>query len=216
VQEAIDNPGVAEIPERQLNPGGLQVTEIPQRMLEDADDGGVPVPIDPALLVVPISRPTEFSWLRLHPERTLMTPLLAYKTTPDASPEYHYVVPELETMVRQYLKQVAVHLIWDAGGAGSAYLWILPANSYSPYFATMQRALAMGAQFVASHYFNIGKANVKQKSCPLKHRLPRPDDPTVLLPSRPVSQLLAEALGDRIIASTAHPIYQSLAAGSAL
>jgi hypothetical protein len=217
VRESIDGPSLPEIPERELNPAGGRVTEIGNRVLEDADDGGVPVAIDPAILTVTIQRPTEFSWVKLFPDRMLSTPLLAYKATSDSAPDYYYVVPELEGPVRSYLKQVNVHVVWDAGGAGTAYLWLIPQSTFSPYYNTMQRALALGPQFIESHLFNFGKANLKAKICPLKQRDPRPSDPTEVLPSRPVSQLLPEALGaDRIITSTDHPIYLAIAAGRAV
>jgi hypothetical protein len=217
VRDAIAKPGTIVIPERNLNPASIPVPEIAPRVLGNTPDGGSPMPVNPALLVVPIGRPTEFSWVRLYPKRMLSTALLPYKPGPNESPDYHYVPAELEGLLLQYLKQVHVHLVWDASGTGSCYLWIIPQSTYSPYYVTMQRALATGDEFVDTHLFNFGKANLKAKSCPLKHRDPRSTDPAVLLPSRPVGQLLPEALGpDRLITSTAHPIYVALTAGSPL
>jgi hypothetical protein len=215
VRDALANPGVVEIPERKIDPASVHVSEIGERVLEDADDGGTPVMLDPALIVVPIGRPTQFSWLQLYPDRMLSTPLLPYKPTQDSSPDYHFVAPELEAPLREYLKQVNVHLVWDASGGGSCFLWLILQSTFSPYYLTMQRALALGPEFVATHLFNFGKANLRVKSCPLKQREPRPSDPTVVLPSRPVSQLLPEALGpDHWITSTSHPVYAAVTAGS--
>jgi hypothetical protein len=215
VRDALANPGVVEIPERKIDPAAVHVTEIGARVLEDADDGGTPVGMDPALIVVPLGRPTEFSWVRLYPARMLSTPLLPYKASPGDPPNYHFIQPELEAPLRQYLRQVNVHLVWDASGPGECFLWLVPQSTYSPYYITLQRALALGPEFVATHLFNFGKANLRAKSCPLKQREPHPNDPIVLLPSRPLSQLLPEALGpDRWITSTSHPVYVALTAGS--
>jgi len=215
VRESIDGPPLPPILERQLNADGVRVTEIGERILEGEDDGGTAVPVDPAILTVTISRPTEFSWVRLFPARKLSVPLLPYKTTRDSVPDPHYVIPELEAPVRSYLKQFEVHLVWDAGGAGTAFLWLVPRSPLSPYYNALNRALALGDKFVASHLFSFGKADLKTKTCLLKQRSPKPNDPTEVLPSRHLSLLLPEALGaDRIISSTSHPVYMALTAGS--
>jgi hypothetical protein len=217
VRESIDGPPLPPIPERELEPGNVRVTEIGERVLEGEDDGGTAVPVDSALLTVSIMRPTEFSWVKLFPKRKMTVPLLPYKSANESIPDHHYVIPELEAPVRTYLKQFDVYLVWDAGGAGTAYLWLVPRSPHSPYYNAVQRALALGDEFVETHLFNFGKANLKTKTCPLKQRDPKPSDPTEVLPSRPLSLLLPEALGpDKIISSTGHPVYVAIAAGRAV
>jgi hypothetical protein len=215
VRDAIAKPSVPEIVPRTLNPSGGRVTEIGARTKGEApDDGSRPVVIDPAMMMAPISKPSEFSWLRLFPERTLTTLLLAYKVTQDSSADFYYVTEELEAPVSQFLKEVEVHLCWDANDKGFSFLWIFPRSSFSPYYNTMARALAMGKEFVDGHLFRFGKASIKSKTCSLEERLPRPTDPTMVVPTRSVSKLLPEALGlDRCITTATHPVYASVTAG---
>jgi hypothetical protein len=216
--EAVANPGVADIPEATIMAGPAPVLEIPSASLAPgAGEAGEPLTLDPALLTAAIDRPGPHTWVRLAPERTLRTVLLAHKPR-DASADYYFVIPELQPALRDGLKQVQVHLLYDITPPGTPFLWIVPETEMSPYHTAMQTVLAKGAEFIRAHEFRFAyKRDTRRGTCEVRVRAVRPDAPLPTLPSRPVSQLLAEAMRqERIVASTDHPLYQALTAGGRL
>jgi hypothetical protein len=218
LQEAVNNPGVAEIPEAEVQAGPVQITEIPSVVLDpDSAESGQPLEQNPALMTVPLGKPSPHGWVRAYPDRFLRTVLLAYKPHRDSSPEYHYVIPELQRPLQKELKQVRVYLLSEAAPPGEFFLWIISETEFSPYHNGMMRVLAKGPEFVRSHKFLFGKAELKQRCCPLSFKGLGPDDPDPTPPSRPIPQLLPEALKqERIITSTSHPVYVSLTSGKVL
>jgi hypothetical protein len=218
LKEAVDNPGVAEIPEVVAQPGAGPLLEIPAMDLDpDRGDAGEPLQLDPALMTVAIDRPGPHSWVQLFPDRVLRTVLLAHKPDRNGSPVYHYVTPELQSAVKKDLKQVQIYLVYDTSGPGEAYLWIVPESEFSPYFNAVQQVLARGESIVKDHFVRFVNAEKRGRTCDVRVRPRGPDDPAPVLPSRPISQLLPEALGkDRIISAVSHPVYVSLTAGGRL
>jgi hypothetical protein len=218
LQEAVNDPGVAEIPEAKAQAGPMQVTEIPSVVLDpDSAESGQPLEQDPALMTVSLGRPSPHGWVRVYPAHFLRTVLLAYKPHRDSSPEYHYVIPELQGPLQKELKQVRVYLLSEAVPAGEFFLWIVGETEFSPYHNGMMRLLAKGPEFVKAHKFLFGRAELKQRSCPLSFKALGPDDPDPTPPSRPISLLLPEALRrERIITTTSHPVYLSLTSGKVL
>jgi hypothetical protein len=218
LREALAKPGIAEIPPMQITTQRAPVLEIPAASLDPGQgDDGEPLAIDPALMTVPIDRPGPHSWIQIFPEHMLRTVLLPYKPQKDASPEYHFVIPELQPPVQRDLKQVHVHLVFDASGPGESFLWILPESEFSPYYNAVARVLAKGDTYLRDRLFRFAKAELKKRDCDVRVRRRLPDDPDAVLPSRPISQLLPEALKtERIINTTAHPVYVALTAGGRL
>ena len=77
------------------------------------------------------------------------------------------------------------------------------------------RALSRGHEFVAAHKFRYEFIDVKRVDVHV-HDL-EPDDPEPVLPSRPLSLLLPEALkAERIISAPGHPVYHQLTSGRLL
>jgi hypothetical protein len=218
LRDALDRPGIIEIPPSEINQQPAPVLEIPAANLDpDQGDDGEPLVIDPALITVSIDRPGPHSWVQLFPERMLRTVLLAYKPAKDASPEFHYVIPELQRPLQRDLKQVQVHLLFDASGAGECFLWIVPESELSPYHNAVAMVRAKGDAYLHDHLFRFAKAELKKRNCDVRVRPRSPDDPVAVVPSRPLSQLLPEALkAERIVNSTAHPVYAALTAGGRL
>jgi hypothetical protein len=217
LKAAVANPGAVEVPDTPIQTGDVPITEIPEVNLDpDAGEGGRLVSQDPALMTVAINKPTPHIWVRFFPERTLRTVLLGYKPSVDSSPDWHYVVPELQAGLK--MSQVNVYLVADiTGGSAVPFLWIVPATEFSPYFNAVQRLLAKGVGYVRSHAFRFAKVNLKARDCDVYERDIGPDDPEPVLPSRPVGKLLPEALKtDRLIRSPSHPVYHSLTAGRKL
>jgi hypothetical protein len=216
--DALAQPGIAEIPPAEINTQPVPILEIPAANLDPGqEDAGEPLEIDPALMTVTIDRPGPHSWVQLFPERMLRTVLLGYKPQKNGSPDFHYVIPELQRPLQRDMKQVQVHLIFDAGGAGECFLWIVPESEYSPYHNAVAMIRARGDVYLRDHLFRFAKAELKKRTCDVRVRSRSSDDPVAILPSRPISQLLPEALKtDRIISSTAHPVYVVLTAGGRL
>jgi hypothetical protein len=218
LQHAVRTPGVVEIPEAIITPKTVPVLEIPEANLDpDLDESGDPLEQDPALMTVAIDRPGPHSWVQLFPDRVLRTVLLGYKPQKNSNPEYHYVIPELQKGVQKELKQVRVHLIFDTSGPGEAFLWIVPETEFSPYYNSLMLILSKGEAYVKDHLFRFVKADLKKRSCDIRVRDRTPEDLEPILPSRPISQLLPEALKpDRLITATSHPVYASLMSGGRL
>jgi hypothetical protein len=216
LSEAISNPGVAEIPEAEMAVGPVRVTEIPAVNLDpEAGDAGEPLAIDPALLTVEIDRPGPHTWLRLAPERTLRTALLAYKATRDASATYYYVIPGLQQPLIGTIKQINALLVYDGAAGGGAFLWVIPESAQSPYFTAVQSVLAKGPDFIAQHEFRFEyrKQRGGRGTVAVRVRTVPTGAPAPVLPTRSTSVLLAEALRDHIICGVDHPVYRSLTAG---
>jgi hypothetical protein len=218
LREAAENPGVIEIPPAQITPQTITVVEIPMATLDPGGSAsGQSLENDPAIMTVAIDRPGPHAWVQLFPDRTLRTVLLAHKQERNGSPDYYYVVPALQGMVRKDLKEVLALLVFDANNAGEAFLWLVSGSEWSPYHNAIQRVLAKGEVFLRNHLFRFLSPEKRARVCPVQVRERTPDDPAPLLPSRPVSQLLPEALGPgRLITSTSHQVYVQLTAGGAL
>jgi hypothetical protein len=217
LKQAINAPGVKEIPPAPIQVSPKPVLEIPARDLSvDGQEGGQPLPVDPTTLVALVSRPSPHGPVRLFPDRALRAALLAYQPNRNRSPDYYYVIPELEAPMRKHLKQVRVDLVFDLVG-NECFLWITPESDMSPYHNALMRVLSRPPEFIATHKFLFGKADLKTKSCDLQVKPLAPDDPVPLLPSRSVGVLLAEALGtERTISTTGHPVFLALAPGGTL
>jgi hypothetical protein len=220
LKEAVDNPGTVEIPEQTIRTGPPDILEVPAASIDPpADEHGEPLPQNPALLTAAIERPGPQTWVRVYPEpeHRLQTVLLAYKKKRNDSPDFHFVVPELQGMVRKHLRQVNVYLVADVAGEGEAFLWIILDSPFSPYHSGMARVLATGNDFINSHVFTFAPVEGKRGVCDIEHRLIKPTDVEPVLPSRPIGVLLYEALkADRRITDTSHPVYVSLTAGRKL
>jgi hypothetical protein len=219
LQAAVNNPGRCIIEEEPSDSDQPEpVLEIPEETDDDTDIGE-PLTTDPALLTVKISKPSPNCFVRFHPDRIHSVKLLAYKPRHNSSPEYHYVVPSLRAAFdKRDLKPVRAFLLTECD-SGEAFLWLVPESEMSPYHNAVQRILAQGAEKIAQCAFLIGMADRdnKNKEVPVRLRLSTAEDKLPRLPSRELKVLLAEALGpDRIINSTAHPVYQSLTAGKVL
>jgi hypothetical protein len=217
LKKALETPGVVEIPETKPNPGPVPVLEIPTARLDvDADEAGNPLPVDPALLVAKIDRPSPHGWIRLFVDHVLETTLLSYQPIRNRTGEYLYVIPELQAPLREHMRQVRVTLVFDLA-ANEPFLWITPESDLSPYHNALMRIFSQPPEFIATHKFLIGKCDPKGKKCKLKSNPLGPNDPEPILPSRPLGKLLAEALGaERIINSTGHPTYQALMTGGTI
>jgi hypothetical protein len=213
LKQAMDNPGVAEMPEEEIQTDTPPLLEIPEETGgPDADESGEDVEQDPALITVPIDRPAPHAWHRLYPDRVWKGVLLAYKPKKTRSAEWYYVTKELRKPVQKDLRPVRVHLVADVSG-GELFLWILPQSDMSPYFNAIMKIFAKGDQYVCEHLFRFPTADL-EKGCNPRQKPVGPDDVVPVLPSRPLSVLLPEALRqERQILTTAHPIYQSLTAG---
>jgi hypothetical protein len=218
LRDAVENPGVKEIPPAAPRPAAAQVLEIPERPpAPGQENAGEPVAKDPALMTVEIDRPGPHSWVQVFPELALRTPLLPYRSGKSGIPDHHYVDPALEGMLRRHLKPVRVQMVFDVGGGGEAFLWVVPESEWSPYFAALQLVLSKGKAFLDQNLFLFGRSEGRKRGCQVQVRARTPDDPVALLPSRPISQLLPEALGpERWITTTSHPVYVALTAGRAL
>jgi hypothetical protein len=218
LHDALARPGIVEIPPAEITTQPAPVLEIPAASLNlSYGDDGEPLEIDPALMTVSIDRPGSHCWVQVFPGHILRTVLLAYKPAKDASPDFHYVCPELQPPLQRDLKEVQVHLVFDASDAGGCFLWIVPESQFSPYHNALRRVRERGDAFLRDHLFRFAKAELRKRDCDVRVRTRLPDDPIAVLPSRPIGQLLPEALkADRIINSTAHPVYQVLTAGGRL
>jgi hypothetical protein len=214
LQEAVANPGVAEIPEEEIQTDTPPLLEIPEETEgPGTDESGGPVEQDPALITVSIDRPAPHAWHRLYPDRVWKGVLLAYKPKKTRPPEWYYVAPGLRKPVQKDLRPVKVYLVADVSNGGELFLWILPQSDMSPYYNAVQKIFAKGDQYVLSHVFRFPTADL-EKGCHPRQDPVGPDTPVPVLPSRPITSLLPEALKlERQILTTAHPIYQSLTAG---
>jgi hypothetical protein len=212
----VQNPGVVEIPDERPEVITGPVIEIPEEHLDTAaGDAGQLLGADPAVLTVALGKPHAYSPIRLFPERRLETVLLDHRETKDGSSVWHYVMPELRKPLKKYLRNVRVELVFDTGGRGEPFLWIVPVSDRSPYYAALSRALSYGKEFVATHKFRFEFVDVKRVDVHV-HDL-EPDDPEPVLPSRPLSLLLPEALkAERIIRAPGHPVFHQLTSGRLL
>jgi hypothetical protein len=215
LKQAVDSPGAVEVPEATIRADVQRVDEIlPANLDPDAGESGTPLEQDPALITVPIDRPNPHSWNRLYPDLVLRTVLLGYRPQKNARLEYYFVTPGLQGPLKKELKQVRVHLVADVSGAGELFLWIVPETEFSPYYNAIMRVLAKGEQYVHTNLFRFPSAELSEKVCRVRVKPAGPDDPVPVLPSRPISRLLPEALKqERLITTTSHPVYMSLTAG---
>jgi hypothetical protein len=219
LREAVGRPGSVEIPESLPAAAPSPIVEIPAAD-PDADAGvsGRPLEMDPALMTVSLDRPNPQGFVRIYPEKILRTNLLAYKEHRDSSADYYYVVPEHQQALAKYLRAVSVCLLTDLSDA-THFLWIVLASDYSPYYNALQQILSKGPAFVRQHKFRFPPAPVGRRA---KRYLPlydplTADDPAPILPSRPVGQLLPEAMKeDHMIRGTGHVVYVALTSGGQL
>jgi hypothetical protein len=218
LREAVQHPGVVEIVETSIQPGRITVTEIPETSLDPhLGIGGTPLEQDPDLMTVSLDRPGPHCWHELFPDKVLRTVLLAFKPNRNSSPDYHFLIPELQGPLKKHLKQVRVYLVFDASEQGGSFLWLMPETNFSPYYNTLASIWAKGDTFIRKHLFRFGTAERMAKRCDVEFRPRTPDDPGAILPSRPLSKLLPEALGpDHLITSTSHPVYVNLTSGRKL
>jgi hypothetical protein len=215
LREAVENPGACEIPDEPRPDRPDTDLEIPEERLEPAGDRGQSLTGDPAIMTVKLSKPAPHGWVQLFPDRTLSTVMLGYKPSQDRSPDYYWVAENLRPPVQKHLRQVRAHLVFDVGGDGEAFLWLLPENDRSPYYAAVCKALATGDAFVHDHLFQFEFSTIKVVNVRFRPR--GPDDRAAVLPSRSLSKLLYEALGpDRQIRDPGHPIYQAVTTGARL
>jgi hypothetical protein len=216
LQEAVTKPGAVEIPDEQPAKAGA-VVEIPEEMLDPSGDVcGQSLDRDPATMTAPLGRPSPHSWNELFPELVLNTVLLPIRQQRDGAPIYHWVTPSLRGPVSRRLRQVQVHLLFDTGGEGDAFLWIVPVSEFSPYYAAVSLAIGKGAKFLRENLIQF-EYRQDQKKVAVSVRPRGIDDPAAVLPSRPISKLLPEALkADRLITAPSHPVYAALVAGSRL
>jgi hypothetical protein len=215
LQEAVNNPG-AEIPEEPPEAPTAHYA-IPEEEPGPADDArGELLDNDPALMTVQLGRPGPQSWVQLSPKLVYRPRLLAYKERRDASAEYFWVPPALRQPLRRWVNPVLALLVFDTAGDGETFLWLVPQSSMSPYYAKISLALSKGERFCADNLFCFEYLR-ESRRVNLRYTPRTPDDPAAIFPSRPMGQLLYEALGpDRRIESTSHPVYAKLTAGSRL
>jgi hypothetical protein len=219
LHEAVTHPGAEPIVEERLEPGKGDVREIVEERLEPGD-AGTPVEMDPALITVETDKPGPHSWIQVFSALKLTTILLAYRPQRNRSADFYFIAKELRESVKKDLRNVLVLLVADVNGDGTLFLWLIPETPYSPYYNSVMQILALGKATLDAEVFRFEKieAGSRVRQCPMRHRLRTPDDPTPILPSRPIGRLLYEALklAGRVIEDTAHPVYVSLASGSKL
>jgi hypothetical protein len=217
LKEAVANPGAAEIPDDTLEVTPGPAVEIPEATLDpDGAICGERLDRDPAVMTVELGRPGPQSWVALFPDRVLRTVMLAHKPQRDGSPVYLWVAPHLQRDLKRHLKQVQVFLVFDTGGEGDCFLWVVPESSFSPYYSAASSVLARGNDFVRAKLFCFPYDQARKK-VDTQVRNSADDDPPVVLPSRSVGKLLWEALKpERRIENTDHPVYQALTAGRRL
>jgi hypothetical protein len=212
LEKAVANPGAVEITDEP--PRTTPPVEIPsENLTPSAGFSGQRLEANPATMMAEVSRPGPQSWIALLPDRTLRTVMLAHKPQRNGSPNYLWVAPDLRGQLQKYLKQVCVHLVFDTGGQGEPFLWIVPETAFSPYFAAVSDVLSRGPEFVRKHLFQfVLEAGARRVE--IGQREWQDDDPEMVLPSRPVGQLLPEALkAERLILTTDHPVYRALTMG---
>jgi hypothetical protein len=216
LKDAVANPGGDSIPEEPLTTGGADI-EIPSESISPAaEPRGRRIDNDPATMVVALSKPTPNSWIQLFPDHVFDTVMYAYQPQRNQSPTYYYIEKSLRSVLRQNrFKNVRVHLVYDTNGEGEAFLWLLPLSDRSPYLAAVTEALSHGPKYVADNLFNFdytfGQSKVHLSAEPRK-----PTDPVAVLPARPLGRLLREAMGDRYVATTGHPMWPVFTMGRRL
>jgi hypothetical protein len=216
LQEAVANPGSAEIPEEPPESPTADYT-IPEEEPGPADDArGELLDSDPALMTVQLGKPSPQSWVQLSPRLVYRPRLLAYKERRDSSAEYYWVPPSLRRPLRRWVNSVFALLVFDTAGDGESFLWVVPQSSMSPYYAKISVALSKGEKFCSENLFCFEYLRDSRRVS-LRYTPRTPDDPAAVWPSRPLGQLLYEALGpDRRIEATTHPVYSKLTAGGRL
>jgi hypothetical protein len=219
--EAVNNPGVVEIPESKPDPkAAVPPVEIPERILGDVAGAGTRLTADPAVLSVKLDRPGPHTFVRLFTQCMWRGVLLAHQPVKDRSPDYYYILDEMQQdpRVQDSLRQVRVLLCADMGVAAEAFLWLVPESQFSPYWKAVELVLSQGDDYIDRHKFRFGKADLKSKSpCPVWVEPLGPTDPQPVMPSRPVSKLLPEALTqERMILSATHPVYAAITTGQML
>jgi hypothetical protein len=217
LKNAAANPGAVEIADEPPEVSAGPVVEIPAENIDpDGAVSGEPLERDPAVMTVELGRPGPHSWVALFPDRVLRTVMLAHKPQRDGSPTYLWVAPDLRRELKRDLKQVRVYLVFDAGDDGECFLWITPESDFSPYHSAVSQVLAKGDAYVRTRLFRFIYDPAKRK-VEVRVRDRTADDPEPVLPSRPLGQLLPEALkAERLITGTNHPVYRALTAGGRL
>jgi hypothetical protein len=218
LREAVQNPGTVEIPEAILTTEPKLVVEIPEAVL-DPNEGstGEPLVLEPALMSIRLDRPGPLTWVEVLPKHFLRTVLLDYQPDRSGGHDYYYVAPPLQKAVRGHLKQVRIQMLFDVGNGGEAFLWAVLESDRSPYFNTLQTVLAKGPEFLRNHIILFGKVDLKAKKCDPLFDTRAADHPATILPSRPIQQLLPEALKqDHIITSPSHPVFVAMTKGRRL
>jgi hypothetical protein len=216
LKEAVANPGSVEIADERPVMTDT-VVEIPAETL-DPPEGvcGQSLSRDANTMVVPLGKPSSHSWVELFADRVLTAVMLPVKQQRDGSPVYYWVAPSLRGLLKRRLRQVQVHLVYDCCGEGDCFLWLIPASEFSPYYAAMSLALAKGDEYLRKNLFQFEyRSDLKKVEVTVRAR--GIDDPAALLPSRPLTRLLPEALkAERLITSTSHPMYVAMTQGARL
>jgi hypothetical protein len=219
LSEALANPGAAEVPETPIDVGAASVQEVPAADTDpDAGEDGEVLEADPALITTPIEQPSPDIEVLVYPERYLRAQLLKYGADKNDRAEWYFVHRELAPTLAHRLRFVRVYLLAELSYVPRCFLWPVLESTRSPYHNCMTtKVLARGGEFVRQHKFLFETAQKGEKASKVR-AIPRsPDDPVPTLPTRSIGKLLYEALlPDRVINSTAHPVFKKLTAGRAL
>jgi hypothetical protein len=218
LKDAVEHPGSKGIPDEAPEVSDKPNVGIPAESLDaGAEVLGEDLDRDPSTMSVGLDRPGPDSWVHMAIDRMLPVLMFPYKRKRTDAPTYYYIDRgQLRDKVQRRLQLVNVHLLFDVGGEGDAFLWVVPTSEFSPYNAAVNRALSRGKQYVAEHLFNFEYVQNTRK-VNLRVRLPLDDDAAVVLPTRETGILLEEALGpERYIRDANHSMYRILTAGSRL
>jgi hypothetical protein len=219
LKEAVANPGAAEVPDAPIQAGDIPVMEVPAADTDpDAGEDGEVLEADPALITTPIEQPSPDIEVLVYPELSLRAQLLKYGADKNDRAEWYFVHRELAPALAHRLRFVRVYLLAELSYLPRCFLWPVLESTRSPYHNCMTtKVLARGDEFVRQHKFLFEAAQKGEKASKVRAILRSPDDPVPTLPTRSIGKLLYEALlPERVINSTAHPVYQKLTAGRAL
>jgi hypothetical protein len=217
LKDAVTNPGGGDIPEEPLTTGGADL-EIPTESISPAAEAcGRRIDNDPATMCVSLSKPTANSWIQLFPDHVFDTVFYEHKPLRENSGTFYYVQGQTlrDALRPHHFKNVRIYLAFDVIEDGEFFLWQVSRSERSAYLTAVTSILSRGAKYVADNTFNFdyvfGRNKVFVNVEPRK-----PTDPVAVLPTRPLGRLLREAMGDRYIDSTDHPMWPVLTMGRRL